>query len=61
MTVSEFDAMAWSNGVKARYHVDGNEHVVIALDFVEKLVGLDGGDGEIRWVRCENVTVVIAD
>ena len=42
----------------------GQTHKVVAVDFVENLVGMRGvlqsKDEEILWARCENVTLEVA-
>ena len=59
MTIQEFDSMGWGCGMTAEYH--GKTYPIAGCDFEEKLVGITGvcipDNGEIIWVRCENVSV----
>lgn len=59
MTFEEFDATVWGYGMKAEYK--GRVYDVVACDFDERLIALEGitlGSDEPDWVRCENVTLV---
>lgn len=62
MTQEEFDSKAWGCGINAVYM--GALYAVVSVNFQEKLVGLydalsakDCEDGDVIWVRCENVEV----
>ncbi len=59
MTIEEFDNTKWGSGMYAQ-HKDGNIYQISNVDFDEKLVGLlmniiGGDEGDVSWVRCENV------
>lgn len=59
MAIEEFYKIGFKAGIKAK-HIDGNQYDIIAVDFEEKLIGLlDPFDDEsIKWVRCENITLI---
>ena len=61
MTIDEFKQTGWTPGMTARYHSDGDNHPVGAVDFLECLVGLldmvSGDEDKLVWVRCENITL----
>ena len=57
MTQDEFDHRHWINGTVVLYR--GNWRDVVAVDFVEKLIGLKNIDGDqLDWIRCENISAV---
>ncbi len=63
MTIDEFDATKFTANMIATYHRDNEKYPIVACDFHERLVALDGvtlGSGEPNWVRCENITIVDA-
>ena len=57
MTISQFDQMGWTYGMRATYC--GKVYPISTVDFVERLIGLLGtieNEPEaITMVRCENV------
>lgn len=55
MTKKEFDIQKWKAEMKAEYR--GVEFDIATVNFREQLVGLLD-DGEITWVRCENIDLV---
>jgi len=64
MTIDQFNKSRFGTGDKAKY-TDGKTYVVAQVDFEEQLLGLlmeiDGGEeGEVSWVRCENVNYIPA-
>ena len=59
MTIVEFNSTAWYQNMFAMYN--GHKYPVIAVDFFESLVALEGvtqGSDEPNWVRCENIELV---
>jgi hypothetical protein len=57
MTIEEFNNTRFGNGMKVIYK--GVENDIVSVDFEESLIGLgDVEEGEIYWVRCENVNLV---
>lgn len=61
MTIDEFNSTPWAGGMKAIYK--GRVHRIVACDFEEHLVALDGvtlGTDEPNWVRCENIQIMEA-
>jgi len=61
MTLEEFDSTQFTANMDAIYHGDNEQHPIVACDFQERLVALDGvtlGSDEPNWVRCENITIV---
>lgn len=61
MTLDEFDNTQFAANMTAIYHGDNEKHPIIACDFQERLVALEGvtlGSDEPNWVRCENITIV---
>jgi hypothetical protein len=59
MSIEEFNDTRFGNGMKVIYR--GEENDIVSVDFEESLIGIGiegGDDGEIHWVRCENVTLV---
>ncbi|HLP99170.1 MAG TPA: hypothetical protein VK149_12080 [Sideroxyarcus sp.] len=58
MTLDEFKATGWLPRMAAIYK--GKRYEIDSVDFEESLVGLEGAIGgcdDIKWVRCENVTL----
>lgn len=53
MTIEEFKNTPWFSGMECTYHEE--VYGIAKLDFSEMLVGLDKEDGEVKWVRCENI------
>jgi len=61
MTLDEFDTTQFTADMTAIYHGDNEKHSIVACDFQERLVALEGvtlGSDEANWVRCENITIV---
>lgn len=61
MTQDEFSNQRWSAGMTCKYN--GEWRKIIAVDFVEKLIGLNplavnARPDEVTYVRCENVTAI---
>ena len=57
MTIQEFDKHRFSAGSKVTYQ--GEVYTVSSVDFDERLICLDEGDNDSRWVRCENCEMAI--
>ena len=57
MGLDEFIATAFKGDTFVLYH--GVRLRVAAVDFNESLIGLDGDDSGIVWVRCENVELIV--
>lgn len=59
MNIEEFDNTQWKPGMRAMYK--GNKHNIVACEFNEGLVALEGvasGSDEPSWVRCESIELV---
>ena len=59
MTTEQFGRQSFGAGDKARYK-NGKVYDVATVDFEEQLIGLrmnisGGEEGDVTWVRCENV------
>ena len=59
MELDEFNTIAFNGDTFVFYH--GVRLRVAAVDFNESLIGLDGDDSGIVWVRCENVELIESD
>jgi len=57
MGLDEFITTAFKGDTFVLYH--GVRLRVAAVDFNESLIGLDGDDSGIVWVRCENVELIV--
>ena len=61
MTIDEFNNTQWHPGMRAKYKGEAESYPIVACDFEEALVAIQGrtmGTDEPDWVRCENVTIV---
>lgn len=63
MTQQEFDSFCFGCGMQAIYC--DHTYAVVTVNFKERLLGLYDGlnaqdcdDGDVMWVRCENVELV---
>lgn len=61
MTQEEFNQTSFGNGDRAIYK--NKVYPVASVDFEENLIGLlmnisGGEEGDISWVRCENVEFI---
>lgn len=57
MSIEEFEDTRFGRGMKVRYK--GVEYPIASVDFEESLIGIEFTEnGEICWVRCENLTIV---
>lgn len=63
MTQQEFDSFCFGCGMQAIYC--GHAYAVVTVNFKERLLGLYDGlnaqdceDGDVMYVRCENVELV---
>ena len=61
MTIDEFNETNWRSDMLAKYRDHDEYYPIIACDFDEALIGLEGlvsGTDEPTWVRCENIEIV---
>lgn len=56
MTIDQFNNTAFRCGDQAKY--DSNIYPVQEINFNEMLFGLKDNDGDVFWVRCENVELI---
>lgn len=58
MTLDDFDARNWVNGMTCFY--DRHYREIVSVNFAEHLIGLRNSDdgSTVEWVRCENVVAV---
>ncbi|WP_289281518.1 MULTISPECIES: hypothetical protein [unclassified Methylophaga] len=55
MTQDEFVEVEWTAGMLATYQE--HEYSIVSVHFRERLIAFDFyGDGDLTWVRCENVS-----
>ena len=64
MTQEEFDKTNFSRRVKVSYKGGADPLYVVSVDFEERLLGVSEtinvlSDGDISWVRCENVDLIL--
>lgn len=57
MTLDQFKTHRWAANTRGEY--GGAIYLIVAVDFVECLIGLRNplNDDKTAWVRCENVNL----
>lgn len=61
MTIEEFNKTRFSGNMKVKYKE--RERDLFSVNFAESLIGLiedclGSDDGDVEWVRCENVELI---
>ncbi len=57
MTIEVFNKIGFHAGMRVR-HNNLEEYLIIAVDFEEALIGVEGDGENLRWLRCENCEII---